>query len=345
MEQFARVVLGYHGCNTAESIEFARQLFDGTVTPSDWKPSANDYDWLGQGVYFWEHGPQRAREWAGESGTVVGAVIQLGRCFDLTDVRDTHLLKAGYESVSTLYNEHGWVLPKNEGREMKLRKLDCLVINQFMDDMDREIVRGGYREFRYQTVRCSFEEGDELSWFDAENPNAHSNFSPRSQLHSRSLSPEHLIARTTMNKQDLVRKSYEALENAAKRPANERLQSLIDKGLINEHGEVLLWDAFLAVIAVNPGTNGNPIQYFRCLKSMKGMPGMGEIDVSRDSLIQYVKEGKRVITAYLNEKQNRWKEGEAIHLTSNGYLRTDTNEDEKDNLGTLPEFQTIRSGL
>lgn len=161
MEQFARVVLGYHGCNTTESIGFARKLFDGTVNASDWKPSANDYDWLGRGVYFWEYGPQRARDWAGPDGTVVGAVIQLGRCLDLTDLRDTQLLKAAYDNLATLYNEESRTLPKNEGREMKLRKLDCLVINHFMETMDKELAGRGDSEFRYQTVRCPFEEGEE----------------------------------------------------------------------------------------------------------------------------------------------------------------------------------------
>jgi hypothetical protein len=160
MEQFARVVLGYHGCNTPESIEFAKQLFDGTASASDWIPSTNEYDWLGRGVYFWEHGPERAREWAGENGTVVGAVIQLGRCLDLTDIRDTQLLNSAYESVATLYNKEGWTLPKNEGRELKLRKLDCLVINRFLDAMDDEY--GGEGEFRFQAVRCPFEEGEEV---------------------------------------------------------------------------------------------------------------------------------------------------------------------------------------
>jgi hypothetical protein len=162
MEQFARVVLGYHGCNTPESVEFAKQLFDGTSSPSDWIPSTNEYDWLGRGVYFWEYGLQRAREWAGAYGTVVGAVIQLGRCFDLTDFRDTQLLNATYESVSALYNQKGRTLPKNEGRELKLRKLDCLVINRLMDDTDNRRTGIADVEFTYQTVRGPFEEGDEV---------------------------------------------------------------------------------------------------------------------------------------------------------------------------------------
>lgn len=111
-------------------------------------------------MYFWEHGPQRAREWAGDDGSVIGAVIQLGRCFDLMDVRDTQLLRAAYDGVVALYKEEGWDLPANEGPDLKLRKLDCLVINQFMDAMDNELAGGGDAEFRYQTVRCSFEEGE-----------------------------------------------------------------------------------------------------------------------------------------------------------------------------------------
>lgn len=160
LDQFARVVLGYHGCNTPTSVSFARQLFDGTARISDWKPSANDYDWLGRGIYFWEHGPRRAREWAGEDGTVIGAVIQLGRCFDLTDIRYTELLQPAYEGVVALYAEEGLALPENRGRDWKLRNLDCLVINHFMRATDNELV-DGEPAFRYQTVRCPFEEGGE----------------------------------------------------------------------------------------------------------------------------------------------------------------------------------------
>ncbi len=148
-----------------------------------------------------------------------------------------------------------------------------------------------------------------------------------------------------MNKQDLVNKSHEMLEKARQRPAKEQLQRLIDKGIIDEYGQVQLWDAFLAVIAVKPDCNSKLIEHFRCLKPAFGMPGAAEIDVSRESLAQYVREEKRVITAHLDEKQNRWKEGEEIHLTSSGYLRANADDDEEDNLGNLPTFSTVRSGL
>ncbi len=148
-----------------------------------------------------------------------------------------------------------------------------------------------------------------------------------------------------MTEQDLLKKSYEALERARQRPAKEQLQRLIDQGVIDERGKVQLWDAFLAVIAVKRGTNGTSLEYFRCLKPAFGMPGMAEVDVSRESLASCVREKKRVITAYLDERQKRWKEGEEVHLTSKGYLRTDANEIEKDYLGALPQFATVQSGL
>jgi len=61
-------------------------------------PSSNDYDWLGDGIYFWEHNAQRAYDFAvmmsdqpHPSGqkikkpAVVGAVINLGHCLNLLD--------------------------------------------------------------------------------------------------------------------------------------------------------------------------------------------------------------------------------------------------------------------
>ncbi len=62
----------------------------------------NNYDWLGQGIYFWEHGVTRARQFAEEKRergelkdpVVVGAYLQLGRCLDLTDVWATRLVHA-----------------------------------------------------------------------------------------------------------------------------------------------------------------------------------------------------------------------------------------------------------
>jgi hypothetical protein len=87
LDRFARVVLGYHGCDA----EFANALLSGETLIRDWKVSRNRYDWLGHGIYFWEHAPERAWAWASASKKtgVIGAVIQLGRCLDLTDTAYT----------------------------------------------------------------------------------------------------------------------------------------------------------------------------------------------------------------------------------------------------------------
>src|SRR4051812_42194753 len=60
MDQFARIVIGYHGCTA----DFARDLLLGIRPISAWNPSTNDWDWLGHGIYFWEHSPERALRWA-----------------------------------------------------------------------------------------------------------------------------------------------------------------------------------------------------------------------------------------------------------------------------------------
>jgi len=60
MERFARVVLGYHGCRAS----VAAALLSGNLSIDEWAPSENAHDWLGHGLYFWEHAPERALEWA-----------------------------------------------------------------------------------------------------------------------------------------------------------------------------------------------------------------------------------------------------------------------------------------
>ena len=59
---YQRMIIGYHGCDTGV---VAKVLSDeDALTPSE-----RDYDWLGNGIYFWEHGPQRAYDWAKDEKT------------------------------------------------------------------------------------------------------------------------------------------------------------------------------------------------------------------------------------------------------------------------------------
>lgn len=160
MMPFSRIVMGYHGCpaRNVSGCKFLNRLLAGDERVDDWIFSDNEYDWIGQGIYFWEYGPRRALQWAGDDGVVVGAMIQLGRCFDLTDPGYTDILRATYQSIEELYREQGSALPTNTRAGGMRRDLDCLVVNNAIDvanDIDQE--RG---ERPFQTVRAAFEEGD-----------------------------------------------------------------------------------------------------------------------------------------------------------------------------------------
>jgi hypothetical protein len=161
MLRFPRVVLGYHGC--LEPV--ATELLSGARPIPSWQPSDNRWDWLGKGIYFWEHAPARAKRWAEAKAArttgvsfpaVVGAVIQLGDCFDLTDVSFTSTLPDAHREVLEEYGSEGTALPVNRGgdADLKLRELDCLVLNSLL----LRLKEGG---ITFDTVRGAFEEGAE----------------------------------------------------------------------------------------------------------------------------------------------------------------------------------------
>jgi hypothetical protein len=85
---------------------------------------------------------------------VVGAVLQLGRCFDLTDTRVTHELRGAFDVYKRARRRLQLPLPKNRGptTDRLLRDRDCAVINFYMSALD---ARGA----GYDTVRCAFREG------------------------------------------------------------------------------------------------------------------------------------------------------------------------------------------
>ncbi|PWU17914.1 MAG: hypothetical protein C5B50_10330 [Verrucomicrobia bacterium] len=133
------------------------------------KPSANAYDWLGNGIYFWEHGPQRAREWAIEQArlaskkitepTVLGAKIELRDCLDLLDIAHTRLLAEWYSNFRHSMQEKGIQLPQNRDTpgsrrgDRVLRFRDCAVIDFTLEGLART------QGIVYQTVRGVFVEG------------------------------------------------------------------------------------------------------------------------------------------------------------------------------------------
>jgi hypothetical protein len=141
--KYDRTVLAYHGCDAAAA--------DAILRGAPFRPSSNNYDWLGHGIYFWEFGAARALGFATLKSTnpaVVGAIVQLANCFDLMDVRHTDELALGYQALAAL----GRPLPKNGGAGGKARFLDCAVVNYTLQAAQRA-------NRPYDSVRAAFIEG------------------------------------------------------------------------------------------------------------------------------------------------------------------------------------------
>lgn len=152
-------VLGFHGTD--------KSLVDGVIAgkPAHLKKSEGKFEWLGHGVYFWENDPQRGLEWA-KSGNarkkilkpdVAGAIIDLGRCLDLTTRMGLDEVAEAYATLRDSYAKAGLPLPLNTGgTDQFKRELDCQVIQTLHL----------YREDKglppYDSVRAPFQEADPL---------------------------------------------------------------------------------------------------------------------------------------------------------------------------------------
>jgi len=99
-------ILGFHGCDK----KVAQEIISGE---NELYPSKNRWDWLGNGIYFWEHDPSLAFDYAKEivegkqfsagkifTPFVIGAIIDLGNCLNLPTTEGVKILKKGYGSLS-----------------------------------------------------------------------------------------------------------------------------------------------------------------------------------------------------------------------------------------------------
>lgn len=159
----SNLVIGFHGCDKA----IANKVLSGEV---DLIPSTNDYDWLGNGIYFWENNETRALKYAQDlmkrkgssikDPSVIGAVIDLGYCMDLTDSLYLEELKEAYKTLSELCDIMGSPLPENSdignSTDKLMRRLDCAVI-QTAHQIN---IDAGERE--YDSVKGVFWEGNPL---------------------------------------------------------------------------------------------------------------------------------------------------------------------------------------
>lgn len=165
---YSNLVLGYHGCD--------KSVVDKIVcTPQHLLKSENNYDWLGNGVYFWLNSPSRAFEFAKTLSLnpnktqntkitipdVVGAVLDLGMCLDLTEYSCLNELKNAHQSFIELCNNFDLPIPKNRKLNEKdsdiiIRELDCAVIKTLHNFREKNNIPA------YDSVIGVFNEGKAL---------------------------------------------------------------------------------------------------------------------------------------------------------------------------------------
>jgi hypothetical protein len=148
------LVIGFHGCD--------HSVVEKVIKGENLTASMNDYDWLGNGVYFWENNAERALQWAKdlkkEKPAIIGAIIDLGYCMDLIDSEFLKELKEAYLTLERTIELTGNEMPKNEGStpDKLLRKLDCAVIEMACK------INADAGLTPYDSVRGVFLEGNEL---------------------------------------------------------------------------------------------------------------------------------------------------------------------------------------
>lgn len=158
----SNLIIGFHGTTK----DRAEEYLSGRLP---FHASTNDYDWLGSGMYFWENNLARAEQWAkdaakkkgnGAEPAVIGAIIDLGYCLDLTDSEYLEELKTGYDALKSSLEKEGMPMPTNatggSSTDLLVRKLDCAVINALHGlHKDSEMPE-------YDSVRGVFWEGKDV---------------------------------------------------------------------------------------------------------------------------------------------------------------------------------------
>lgn len=161
-QKLPQMVLGFHGCDRDVALKILNSPKEH-LNASD-----NDYDWLGEGIYFWLNDPQRAYEWAVQGHKrnpdkikepyVLGAIIDLGNCLNFCERQSIDLLKVAYDELNkallldgrdlaTIKNER-----PDEGGFNLIRPLDCAVITH----LHKLIAK---KKICFDTVYGYFQEG------------------------------------------------------------------------------------------------------------------------------------------------------------------------------------------
>ncbi len=179
-------ILGFHGCD--------REVGEAVLAGEHLRSSENDWDWLGAGVYFWENSPHRALSYAKmlkrlskqtkgviKDPFVIGAVIDPGRCLNLSDEGALFELRGAYEILAASADSPDR-LPRNvAGYSSDIdaikRHLDCAVFETLHAWRESEQLS------TYQTVRSPFQEGCPLYPGSGFHEKSHVQICVRDMLH------------------------------------------------------------------------------------------------------------------------------------------------------------------
>lgn len=146
---YRREVYGYHGTSQTA----AALIVHGTFLPSN-----NRYDWLGDGIYFWEEAPERAWEWArqvyGDDAAVVASRLLLDSCMDLAERHWQEFLAEVYRSFAHERKQRGRAVPRQRPNSGS-HPLDRVIIN-------RAVVTLAQQGIVIRVVRSPFREGKRL---------------------------------------------------------------------------------------------------------------------------------------------------------------------------------------
>lgn len=117
-------VFGYHGTSAAAAESIIQEGF---------RPSTEQGHWLGPGVYFFEHAPDRARTWSEtrygvDETRVLQAEISLAGCLNLVNHADLDRLQGFYPIYERLYGLEGLDL-KDGDSDGNSHKLDSAVVD------------------------------------------------------------------------------------------------------------------------------------------------------------------------------------------------------------------------
>lgn len=164
-QKLPQIVLGFHGCDRSVAEKVLNSSEEHLI------PSENDYDWLGDGIYFWLNDPQRAYEWACQTNKrnpdkvknpyVIGAVIELGLCLNFCERESIRLLQKSYEMLNESFKTLGWDLQSqkknkapDKGGFNLIRPLDCAVIKNLHAMV-------ATKDIFFDTVYGYFQEGED----------------------------------------------------------------------------------------------------------------------------------------------------------------------------------------